>query len=88
MNTNAAQSIARLTVAFNRLETAIAECDRLRRPPAKPTPESNLGERMCQDCESFDLDYLIKQIDSMVCLASTRARQIEWVSEQIKAVQP
>lgn len=86
MNNNASQSIVRLTVAYQKLEDAIAECDRIRRPPTEPTTASRLGETMCMDCESFDLDYLIKQIDSMAALASNRARQVRWISGQIQSV--
>lgn len=85
MSTASSATVARLAVAFDRLERAVSDCDRIRRPPAKlPNAIDDLASALCGDAECSDLDAAIVMVDRVSAQLQVRALMIERMTDAIR----
>lgn len=85
MSTASSATVARLAVAFDRLERAVSECDSSRLPPAKPPkPLDDLASALCGDADMADLDAAIVIVDRVSAQLQARARMVERMTAVIR----
>ena len=85
MSTASSATVAGLAEAFDRLERAVSDCDRIRRPPAKPSKAiDDLASALCSDVECSDLDTAIVMVDRVSAQLQVRARMVERMTDAIR----